>query len=149
MKTPKAQRTYVPTEKDLEQKWYLVDVKGLTLGPVATKIANVLRGKGKSHFTPQLDCGDHVVILNAKEIRLAGDKLDTKLYYWHTQYPGGIRSRSARDIMKKKPEKILYDAVWGMLPRNKLRKKLMKKLHLFPGETHEHKAQSPQPLTLS
>ncbi|MBI2639220.1 50S ribosomal protein L13 [Candidatus Peregrinibacteria bacterium] len=147
MQLKKAQKTYVPTEKDLEKKWYLVDAKGKTLGPLATKIANLLRGKGKAHFTPQLDCGDHVVVIHAKEIRLARNKLDTKLYYWHTKYPGGLKSRSAREVLAKKPDKVLYDAVRGMLPRNRLRKNLIKKLHLFPGAEHNHKAQAPTPLT--
>ena len=148
MKLKKVQKTYVPTEKDLKQKWFLIDAKAKTLGPLATKIADLLRGKGKPHFTPQLDCGDYVVVIHAKEVRLARNKLDTKQYYWHTQYPGGIRSRSARELLAKKPEKILYEAVWGMLPRNRLRKKLMRKLHLYPGAEHHHKAQSPELLTL-
>lgn len=149
MKLKPHQKTHVPTSKELGQKWFLVDVKGRTLGQVATKIANTLRGKGKSFFTPQMDCGDFVVAINAKEIRLAGNKMDKKLYQWHTQYPAGLRTRTAREIMEKKPTKILYDAVWGMLPRNKLRKHLMKKLRIFPGEEHTHKAQSIQPLELS
>lgn len=147
MKLKKTQKTYVPSEKDLDKKWFLVDAKGKTLGPLATKIANLLRGKGKMHFTPQLDCGDHVVVVNAGEIRLARNKLDTKQYYWHTQYPGGLKSRSAREVLAKKPTKVLYDAVRGMLPRNRLRKNIMKKLHLSPGAEHNHKAQAPEPLT--
>lgn len=147
MKLKQSQKTYVPSEKDLEKKWFLVDAKGKTLGPLATKIANLLRGKGKPHFTPQLDCGDHVVVINTGEIRLARNKLDTKLYYWHTQYPGGLKSRSAREVLAKKPTKVLYDAVRGMLPRNRLRKNIIKKLHLAPGAEHDHKAQSPETLT--
>lgn len=146
MKLKPLQKTSVPSDKDLAKAWRLVDAKGKTLGPLAVKIADLLRGKGKPHFTPQMDCGDHVVVVNAKEVRLAGNKMDTKQYYWHTQYPGGLRSRSARDLLAKKPEKILYEAVWGMLPRNRLRKKIIKKLHLFAGPEHNNQAQSPIPL---
>ena len=142
------QKTHVPTEAQLEKKWYLVDVKGKTLGRIATEIADVLRGKNKTYFTPQFDCGDYVVIINAASIRLAGNKMDTKLYQWHTRYPGGFRERTARQIMEKKPEKIIYDAVRGMLPRNRLRKDLIKKLRVFPAGEHEHTSQNPQPLEL-
>lgn len=142
MKLKVIQKTHVPTQEELKKKWFLVDVKGKTLGPMATKIANTIRGKGKTFFTPQTDCGDFVVVINAKSIRLAGNKMEKKLYQWHTRYPAGLRTRTAREIMEKKPEKILYDAVWGMLPRNKLRKHIMKKLRIFPEEEHIHKAQS-------
>lgn len=148
MKLTKSQKTYVPTVKDLTQKWYLVDVKGKTLGPIGTKIANLLRGKGKPFFTPQHDCGDYVVVINAEEIRLAGNKMETKLYHWHTGYGAGLKTRTAQEIMAKKPEKILYDAVWGMLPRNKLRKHIIRKLRIFPGSEHAHRAQSLQPIEL-
>lgn len=149
MKLKDNQKTYLPTEKDVEsKKWFVVDVKGKTLGPTATKIANLLRGKGKPIFSPQVDCGDYVVVLNAKEIRLSGGKMETKEYFWHTQYPGGIRSRKAKDLIKEKPTKILYDAVWGMLPRNKLRSKLIRKLRIFPGEVHTHESQKLQEVKL-
>ena len=146
-RTP-TQKTSVPTEAQLKQQWYLVDVKGKTLGQVAVKIADLLRGKGKVFFTPQQDCGDFVVAINAKDIRLAGNKMETKMYRWHTQYPGGLREFSAKEVMTKKPDKILYDAVWGMLPRNKLRKKMMRKFHIFPTADHGHEAQSPKPINL-
>lgn len=148
MQLKTSQKSHVPTEKELKKKWLLVDVKGKTLGPAATKIADTLRGKGKPFFTPQTDCGDYVVVINARDVRLARNKLETKLYQWHTQYPAGLRTRTAREIMEKKPEKILHDAVWGMLPRNKLRKHFMRKLHIFPGAEHNVKAQSPQPLNI-
>lgn len=144
----KSQKTYTPTEKDLEKKWFLVDVKGKTLGKVATKIANILRGKDKVHYTPQFDCGDYVVVINAKEIRLASNKLDTKLYRWHTQHPAGLRERTAREVLARNPDRVLYDAVWGMLPRNKLRKHMMTKLRIFPTAEHSHVSQSPKPLEL-
>ncbi|MEK9133070.1 MAG: 50S ribosomal protein L13 [Patescibacteria group bacterium] len=148
MKLKDNQKTYVHDVKENERKWYLVDVKGKTLGQIATKLANIIRGKDKPLFTPQLDCGDYVVVLNAKHIRLAGSKMDTKMYYWHTQYPGGLRSRSARKMLQEKPESVLYDAVRGMLPRNKLRKFVIKKLRVFSEETHTHKAQKLQTLEL-
>lgn len=143
MKLKTTQKTHVPTQKELAKKWFLIDVKGKTLGLAATKIANILRGKDKPFFTPQHDCGDFVVVLNSKEIRLAGNKMDTKMYYWHTQYPGGIKSRTARQILDRKPDKVLYDAIRGMMPRNRLRKKIMSKLHIFPGTEHTHASQSP------
>lgn len=142
------QKTHVPSEKELVRKWFLIDVKGKTLGSTATKIADLLRGKGKAFFTPQQDCGDFVVAINSKEIRLAGNKMDTKLYHWHTRYPGGLRTRTARQIMARKPEKILFDAVWGMLPRTKSRQHIIKKFKVFPGATHTHKSQNPTPIEL-
>lgn len=135
----------MPTETELAKKWFLIDVKGKTLGPVAVKIANLLRGKNKPFFTPQSDCGDHVVVINAKEIRLARNKMKTKMYYRHTLYPSGLRTKSAADLLAQKPEKILYDAVWGMMPRNALRKKIIGKLHVYPGVEHKHAAQNPLP----
>jgi large subunit ribosomal protein L13 len=148
MKLHPTQKSYVPSEKDLAKKWFLVDAKGKTLGQLATKIANIIRGKLKTHFTPKADCGDHVVVINAKEVRLSRNKMDSKMYYWHTQYPGGIRSRSARQMLDQKPESVLYDAVWGMLPRNKLRHTMMKKLRVFAGPEHKNISQSPQPIEL-
>jgi len=148
MKLKATQKTHVPTDAELKKQWLLIDVKGKTLGPMAAKIANAIRGKGKTFFTPQTDCGDFVVVINAKAIRLSGEKMEKKLYQWHTRYPAGLRTRTAREIMEKKPEKILYDAVWGMLPRNKLRKHIIKKLRIFPGEEHTHKAQSLKPVEL-
>lgn len=141
-------KTYVPDEKSLGKKWFLVDVKGKTLGATATKIADLLRGKQKPFFTPQLDCGDYVVAINARHIRLSKNKAETKLYQWHTRYPKGFRQRTAKEVLKKKPEKVLFDAVWGMMPRNKLRNHIIKKLRVFPDETHDHAAQKLQPIEL-
>ncbi|MFA6521764.1 MAG: 50S ribosomal protein L13 [Candidatus Gracilibacteria bacterium] len=142
------QKTSIPEEKHLKKKWFLMDVKGKLLGDVATKIANLLRGKDKPLFTPQIDCGDYVVVINAKHIKLTGKKMDDKMYYWHTQYPGGIKSRTARQLLDTKPEKVLTDAVYGMLPRNKTRKHLMRKFHVFPEATHTLIAQNPQIIEL-
>lgn len=143
-----SQKTHVPTEQELRKKWFLVDAKGKTLGRTATKIADLLRGKKKPFFSPQHDCGDYVVVTNAREIHLAEDKMNTKEYHWHTGYGKGLRTRTARELLEKKPEKILYDAVLGMLPRNKLRKHIIKKLKIFPAADHTHTAQSPEPLNL-
>lgn len=148
MKLTRTQKTHVPDEKQTKQTWYLVDVKGKTLGPAAVKIANLLRGKNKPWFTPQQDCGDFVVVVNAKHVRLAGGKLESKTYHWHTGYPAGLRTRTAREVLAKKPEKVLYDAVWGMLPRTKTRNNLMKKLKIFPQDSHSHSAQSPKPIQI-
>ena len=145
MKLAQNQKTYVPAETDLKKKWFLVDVKDQTLGIIATKIARVLRGKDKLFFTPQHDCGDYVVVINAAQIRLAHNKMETKTYHWHTGYGAGLRTRTAREQMAIEPEKILYDAVWGMLPRNKLRRMMMKKLRIFPGAEHGHLPQAPAP----
>lgn len=140
--------TSVPNEKSLEKHWLLVDVKGKTLGKTAVKIADLLRGKQKPFFTPQLDCGDYVVAINARHIRLAKNKAETKLYQWHTRYPKGFRQRTAKEMLEKKPEKVLFDAVWGMMPRNKLRNDIIKKLRVYPDETHEHTAQKLQSIEL-
>ncbi|MEK7171844.1 MAG: 50S ribosomal protein L13 [Patescibacteria group bacterium] len=148
MNLKQSQKTTVPAEKHLDKKWFLVDVKGKTLGPTAVKIANLLRGKEKTFFTPEQDCGDYVVAINAKHIRLSKNKMDTKLYQWHTRYPSGFRQRTAKEMMEKKPDKILFAAVWGMLPRTKSRKHIIKKLRIFPEETHDHGAQKLQPLEI-
>ncbi len=146
----KNQQTTVPSDKELaSKKWFLVDAKGKTLGHLCTALTDIIRGKNKAYFTPQLDCGDFVVVINAKEVRLAGNKKETKMYYWHTQYPGGIRQRSAQQLLDTKPDQLIYDGVWGMLPRNRLRRAIIKKLRIFPGTEHGHTSQNPQPLELS
>lgn len=134
--------------KDIPHKWFIADVGGITLGKAAVKIANLLRGKNKASFTPQYDFGDHVVVINAKSIALSAKKMEGKMYYWHTKYPGGLRQKSAQQLMAYKPEKILADAVSGMLPKNKLRMKMMKKLHIFADANHTHEAQKPEKYTL-
>lgn len=147
MKLLPHQKTSLP-EDAKGKTWFLVDVKGKTLGRTATALSNLLRGKGKVSWSPQQDSGDHLVVINAREIRLAKNKTETKLYHWHTGYGSGLKTRTASQLLQKKPEKILFDAVWGMLPRNKLRRHMMKKLHIFPGADHRHTSQSPEPLEL-
>ena len=140
MKTPFAKKS------EVEKKWYLLDVKDAVLGRIATKIANQLRGKNKTIFTPNVDTGDFVIVVNAEKVRLTGKKLDDKVYYHHSGYIGGIKAETARDRMKSNPEKIIRDAVWGMLPKNRLGRAMIKKLKVYKGAEHPHSAQKPQVL---
>lgn len=142
-------KTTVIKKSDLNPKWYIVDAKDKILGKIATRIADKLRGKGKPIFSPHMDCGDFVIVVNADKIKLSGKKIDEKLYYTHSGYPGGFKSRPAKELLKTKPTQVLELAVKGMLPRNKLRKGFMQKLKLYAGETHPHEAQQPQPLEIN
>jgi large subunit ribosomal protein L13 len=130
-------------------KWYVIDAANQVLGRVATKAATVLTGKHRPHYAPFLVSGDHVVIINADKIRLTGQKVDQKVYRWHTQYPGGLREVGARKVLETKPEKIVREAVLGMLPKNKLRKRMVKRLKVYVADQHPHAAQRPEPLKLS
>lgn len=139
-------KTYTPKAADIKRQWYIVDANGKVPGRIATTIANKLRGKDKPIFSPHMDCGDFVIVINADKIKLTGHKEDTKLYHRHSGFPGGYKNMSAGEMMEKKPTEILRKAVSGMLPKNKLRKPLMQKLKLFAGSEHPHEAQSPQTL---
>ncbi|NIA01777.1 MAG: 50S ribosomal protein L13 [Nitrospirae bacterium] len=139
-------RTTIAKKEDVNQKWYLVDAKDKILGRIATTIANKLRGKDKPTFSPHMDCGDHVIVINADKIKLTGTKMDSKKYYTHSGYPGAIKEESAKRLIERKPTRLLELAVSGMLPKNKLRKVFMKKLKLYAGEEHQHSAQSPEVL---
>lgn len=142
-------KTTTPTRDMMnDRKWFVVDAEGQTLGRLATKIANVLRGKHKPTFTPHMDMGDHVVVLNAAKIRVSGSKTEQKYYYSHSGVPGHLKSRSLQDMLERRPLKVLENAVSGMLPKNKLRAKFIKKLHLYEGNEHEHSAQDPQPMAV-
>ena len=141
-------RTYFPSGKTIESKWYLIDARGLVVGRVSTFIASLLRGKNKPHFTPFLDVGDHVVVINAEKVVFTGKKLQDKEYYHHTSYPGGLISITAKELMKKTPEKIILFAVRGMLPKNKLGRAQLKKLKVYAGESHPHEAQKPEPISI-
>ena len=141
-------KTFVAKADDINRKWYLVDADGQVLGRLASRIATILRGKNKPIFSPHQDVGDHVIIVNAEKVRVTGKKAATKRYYRHTGYPGGLRSDSFQDLLKSHPERILEKAVWGMLPHNKLGRKVYKKLKVYSGENHPHKAQSPEKLEL-
>ena len=131
-----------------QRQWYVIDARGKILGRMATEIAKVLRGKHKPIFTPNQDAGDFVIVVNAREIKLTGAKLDQKVYYRHTEYPGGIRERTAAQMLEEKPEELVMLAVKGMLPKNRLSRKLVTKLKVYPGPEHPHDAQKPQPLTV-
>jgi large subunit ribosomal protein L13 len=131
---------------DIKKKWVIVDAADQTLGRLASEIAYVLRGKNQTNFTPHVDTGDHVVVVNAEKIRLTGNKLQAKSYYWHSGYIGGIKRATAADLLAKKPERILEIAVKGMLPKNKLGRKMFNKLNVYTGTEHPHQAQQPEPM---
>ena len=132
-----------------DRKWHIVDVAGMTLGRAATQIAHLLRGKHKPTFTPNQDCGDYVIVLNSAKVGLTGKKLDGKMYYRHTGYPGGIIANTAGQLLKKKPNEIIERAVWGMLPKGPLGRKIYKKLKVYAGAEHPHTAQQPAAFQLA
>jgi large subunit ribosomal protein L13 len=140
--------TFVPSGVNLEanRTWYVVDASGQTVGRLATRIASILRGKHKPTFTPFLDMGDHVVIVNAEKVVFKGNKLEEKMYRHHTGYPGGLKEVTARDMMVRHPERVLEQAIKGMLPKNKLGRAMAKKLKVYVGPNHPHEAQKPVPL---
>ena len=131
-----------------QREWYIVDAEGKILGRMASEIARVLRGKNKVIFAPNADTGDFVIVINAKRVKLSGHKLDDKIYYRHTNYPGGIRSRTAGNLLENKPEDLIHLAVKGMLPKNRLGRKLAAKLKVYAGAEHPHEAQKPKPLAI-
>ena len=138
--------TYMQRKEDLERTWYVIDAEGQNLGRLATKVANVLRGKHKPTYTPHIDCGDYVIVVNASKINLTGNKLDQKIYYNHSGYTGGLRERTARVMKEKYPVEMVERAVKGMLPHNRLGRAMAKKLFVYEGETHPHMAQKPEVL---
>lgn len=138
--------TYIPKLAEIDQKWHLVDAEGQTLGRLATRIATLLRGKNKPYFTPHMDTGDFVVVINADKVHVTGKKNQQKVYTRHTGYPGGLRQTTLENLRRTQPEKIITNAVWGMLPHNSLGRKLLKKLKVYAGNTHPHTAQKPEPL---
>ena len=141
-------RTYFAKQTDVIRKWYLVDANGKTLGRLASRVAILLRGKHKPTFTPHVDTGDHVVIINADKIRLTGDKFKTKTYIHHTGYPGGLKSVTAEHLHAKNPTGLVTRAIKGMLPKNPLGKQMARKLKVYTGTAHPHEAQRPEPLAL-
>ncbi len=140
--------THSAKKGEVERNWFVVDATDLTLGRVATRIASVLRGKHKATFTPHVDAGDFVIVVNAEKIQLTGRKMDRKLYYWHSEYPGGLKTRTARQMISGKPEEVFRRAVWGMLPKNRLSRQLITKLKVYSGPTHPHQAQRPEMLSM-
>ena len=137
-------KTHFAKKGEIERKWYVVDAKDAILGRLATKIATYLRGKNKPVFTPNVDTGDFIIVINADKVRLTGRKLDDKVYYHHTGYIGGIKAQTAKSMLDKSPQKIIEKAVWGMLPKNTLGKQMLKKLKVYKGAAHPHKAQAPE-----
>jgi len=138
--------TYMAKPNEVDKKWYVVDAEDKTLGRLASKIATVLRGKHKPEYTPHVDTGDFVIVVNSDKVRLTGNKWDQKIHYRHSQYPGGLKTITYRDLKKKNPNEIIRHAVKGMVPSNKLGKKMMKKLKIYDRPDHPHQAQKPQEL---
>jgi large subunit ribosomal protein L13 len=141
-------RTFTAKTAEIEREWYVIDAEGQTLGRLASKIAPIIKGKHKPIYTPHLDCGDFVIVINAEKVRVTGRKLDQKMYYRHSQYPGGLSAINLRDQLAKHPERVLQAAVRGMLPKNKLGRQMIKKLKVYSGDSHPHEAQQPKPLKL-
>ena len=141
-------KTYLEKPADVQRKWYLIDAEGKTLGRLAARVASVLRGKHKVTFTPHVDTGDHVVIINAEKIRLTGSKMETKTYARHSGYPGGLKILTARHIHDRRPTQLLSRAIQGMLPKTPLGKHMAKKLRVYAGTEHPHQAQQPQTLSV-
>ena len=139
--------TYMAKPTEVDRKWYVVDAAGKPLGRVASQVAAVLRGKNKPTFTPNVDCGDYVIVINAKEAVLTGKKLEQKLFRRHSRYPGGLRSTTYKDLMAQKPVLAMETAVKGMLPKGPLGRQMIKKLHVYAGAEHAHEAQKPEVLT--
>jgi large subunit ribosomal protein L13 len=139
-------KTYNAKPGEVARDWYIVDAEGKTLGRLATQIADTLRGKNKPQYTPNTDTGDFVVVVNAEKIHVTGQKLDQKMYHQHSGYPGGLRSRTLRVQLERRPTEVLRKAVKGMLPRNRLARQQINKLKIYAGPAHPHEAQAPQPL---
>lgn len=142
-------KSYMAKPNEIERKWYVIDANGLVLGRLASEVAKILRGKNKPIYTPHVDTGDHVIILNAEKVVLTGNKLDQKMYRKHSLYPGGLKETTYRKLMATKPELAVYDAVKGMLPHNSLGRQMLKKLRVYKGTEHEHQAQKPEALELN
>ena len=142
-------KTYNAKPGEIARDWYLVDAEGKTLGRLATQIAERLRGKGKAVYTPHVDTGDFVVVVNAEKIAVTGNKLEQKMYYKHSGYPGGLRERTLREQLDRRPEEVLRKAVKGMLPKNKLAAAQLRKLKIYAGPEHPHAAQKPTPMELT
>jgi large subunit ribosomal protein L13 len=140
-------KTYMASTANVERKWYVVDAEGATLGRISSEIAKVLRGKNKPVFTPHIDTGDYVVVINAEKIKVTGKKLEQKIYYNHSDYVGGMKETKLADLLAKKPEKVIELAVRGMLPKGPLGRQMITKLHVYAGTEHPHAAQTPEVLT--
>lgn len=141
-------KTVSANKNTVEKEWVVVDASNMVLGRFISQVAMVLRGKHKPSFTPHVDCGDNVIVINAEKVRLTGNKMQNKEYIWHTGYPGGQRRRTAREVMEKDPRRIIEYAVKGMLPKNRLGRELFRNLHVYVGSEHPHEAQQPKELKL-
>ncbi len=141
-------KSFVAKPADIERKWYVIDANGQTLGRLASQVAMILRGKHKPIYTPHVDCGDHVIVINADKVVLTGKKLDQKVYYRYSGYIGGLKETSARTMLATKPEKMVYEAIKGMMPKNSLGRQMLTKLRVYKGAEHEHAAQKPEAYTL-
>ena len=138
--------TYMQKKETVERNWYVIDAEGVNLGRLATRVADVLRGKHKPTYTPHIDCGDNIIIINAEKVNLTGNKLDDKMYYNHSGYPGGLRERNARTMKEKYPVEMVERAVKGMLPKNRLGRQIFRQLFVYAGSEHKHEAQKPERL---
>lgn len=141
-------KSYMPSGASIERKWYVVDAEGQTLGRLATAVASILRGKNKPTFTPFIDTGDYVIIVNASKIKVTGKKMSEKIYYNHSDFPGGLRETTLKEMLEKKPEEVVRLAVKGMLPKAALGREMIKKLHVYAGPEHEQQAQKPEVLVI-
>ncbi len=142
-------KTFTAKKNEIEKKWYILDAKGQTLGKVAVLAADILRGKKKSIFSPHIDTGDYIIIINIEKIRVSGNKGEGKKYYWHSWYPGGLKVKTFNEAFEKNPKFVIEHAVSGMLPKNRLQDDFLKKLKLYIGEKHEHEAQKPIEISIS
>ena len=140
-------KTFMASPSTIDRKWYVVDAEGCTLGRLSSEVAKVLRGKNKAIFTPHIDTGDYVIVINADKIKVTGKKLDQKIYYHHSDYVGGMKETTLREMLNKKPERVIELAVKGMLPKGPLGRQMMTKLHVYAGAEHGHEAQKPEVLT--
>ena len=140
-------KTFIASPATIERKWYVVDATNMTLGRLASEVAKVLRGKNKAIFTPHIDTGDYVIVINASKVKVTGRKLDQKIYYHHSDYVGGMKETTLREMLAKKPEKVVELAVKGMLPKGPLGREMYTKLHVYAGPEHQHAAQKPEVLT--
>ena len=141
-------KTYMAKPHEVERKWYVVDATDQTLGRLATQVASILKGKHKPTYTPHVDTGDHVIVINAEKVRLTGNKLQDKKYYRHSGYVGGIKETTAGEMLQRHPERVIRTAVWGMIPHNRLGRQMIKKLKVYAGNEHPHQAQMPELLEL-
>ena len=141
-------KSFMASPSTVERKWYVVDAEGKTLGRLASEVANVLRGKNKPTYTPHIDTGSYVIVVNAEKIQVTGKKLDQKIYYHHSEYVGGMKEATLREMMQKKPEFVITHAVKGMLPKGPLGRQMLKKLHVYAGPEHNHAAQKPETLDI-